>query len=525
MTTRIVLRGGTVADGSGYAVREADVAIVGERITRVGEVEPQPGDETIDISGRVVMPGFIDAHSHAEGRVFDPEVQLSMLCQGVTSIIGGQDGVSYAPGDGAYGTDYFGALNGEHPTYRGSTVAELLATYDQTTPINVGYVIPAGTVRFEAAGYRAGPATDSERDDMVRMVREGMREGALGLSTGLDYVPGIHQDTDEIIALVAAAAEFGGLYVTHMRGGYEENSRSGLDEVSRIALATGARAHVSHLHGPSELLLSTLDEVEAAGADVSFDSYPYRRGCTLAAMPLLPPELLSGARAGVLAQLRDDAVRARLLDDWFPALDERGILGPEWPDNFTFAHIDSAVWEWAEGMTVRAAAERAQTTPAELMLDLLIAAQLQVSCVVAVRQERSYEDMAKIVTDRRHTVGSDGIWVGRHAHPRARGTFARFLSLFLRERADYGLAEAAVHLSARTAERYGMLDRGRVRPGAFADLAVIDALRVRAGATYEAPIQPAVGIDDVLVAGRFVLRDGELTGVAAGRGIRRGGAI
>lgn len=520
--SRIVLRGGTVADGSGGRPRVADVAIVGERITRVGEVPPKPGDETIDVSGRVVMPGFIDAHSHAEGRVFDPEVQLSLLRQGVTSIIGGQDGVSYAPGDGAYATDYFGALNGAHPSYRGSTVAELLATYDATTPINVGYVIPAGTVRFEAVGYRGGPASPTERLAMAGMVREGMREGALGISTGLDYVPGIHQDTDEIVALVAEAAEFGGLYVTHMRGGYEENSRSGLDEVARIALATGVRAHVSHLHGPADVVLSALDDIEAAGVDVSFDAYPYRRGCTLAAMPLLPPDLLSGARAEVVAQLQHPAVRARLVDDWFPVLDERGILGPEWPDNFTFAHIDAAEWEWAEGLTVRVASARAQRTPAELMIDVLTAARLQVSCVVAVRQARSYDDMARILTDRRHTAGSDGIWVGRYAHPRARGTFARFLSLFLRERADYDLAEAAVHLSSRAAERFGMRDRGLVRPGAFADLAVVDTVRVGAGASYADPVHPATGIDDVIVAGRVVLRDGALTGALAGRGIRRG---
>ena len=411
MTARIVIRGGLVADGSGRTPRLADVAVEGGRITTVGVVAPRADDQVIDATSRVVMPGFIDTHSHGEGRVFDTEVQRAMLRQGVTTIIGGQDGVSYAPGDGTYGTDYFGALNGPHPTYVGDTVADFLACHDGTSPINVGYVIPAGNVRHAVAGYRSGAADEAERARMVDMVVEGMRDGALGLSTGLDYVPGIFQDTDELIPLVQAAAAHGGLYVTHMRGGYEENSRIGMDEVRHIALATGASVHISHLHGPSALLGELLDELTNAGVDVSFDAYPYRRGCTLAAMPLLPPKLLSGERAEVVAALRAEDTRTYLLTEWFPSLTSSPLLGDEWPDNFLLAHIGAEEWAWAEGLTVRAAAARAGLSDAQFILDVLIAADLQVSCVVAVRDARSYDDMAKIVTDTRHTVCSDGIWV------------------------------------------------------------------------------------------------------------------
>lgn len=525
MNERIVIRGGLVADGSGLAAREADVAIEGGRITTVGEVTQREGDHVIDATSRVVMPGFIDTHSHGEGRVFDAEVQLAMLRQGVTTIIGGQDGVSYAPGDGSYGTDYFGALNGEHPTYRGTTVADLLETYDGTSPINVGYLIPAGNVRHAVAGYRAGAADAAERARMVELVSEGMRDGALGLSTGLDYVPGIFQDTDELTLLVQAAAAQGGLYVTHMRGGYEANSRIGMEEVQRIALATGAAVHISHLHGPSTLLRELLDELTASGVDVSFDAYPYRRGCTLAAMPLLPPELLSGERAEVVAALRSEQTRERLLTEWFPSLAKSPILGAEWPDNFTLAHVGAPEWAWTEGLTVRAAAARAEISEAHLILELLVAAELQVSCVVAVREARSYDDMAKIVTDPRHAVGSDGIWVGRFTHPRARGTFPRFLSLFHRERGDYTIAQAAVHLAGLAAARFGLVDRGQIRPGFIADIAIVDAATVQAGASYDAPLAHATGIDDVLVAGIPVLRDGELTGATPGCGIRRMGGV
>lgn len=518
---RIVLRGGMIADGTGAEQRSADIAIRDGRIVEIGTVEPVPGDDDVDVSGRTVMPGFIDAHSHAEGVVFDPAVQEGLLRQGVTTVIGGQDGVSYAPGDGAYGADYFGALNGVHPTYRGDTVAELLATYDATTPINVGYLIPLGTVRHEVMGYIDGPADARQTERMRELVVAGMADGALGVSTGLDYVPGIHQSTAELIDVIEPAAAAGGLYVTHMRGGYEENAKLGLDEVAAIARATGAAVHVSHLHGPSEILLPALDELTSAGVDVSFDAYPYRRGCTLAAMPLLPPELVSGARADVVAALADPGTRQQLLSVWFPSLDERGILGPEWPDNFAFAHIGASEWSWAEGLTVREGASRANRTPAELVLDLLVAADLQVTCVVAVRQARTYDDMARIVTDDRHTVGSDGIWIGGRPHPRARGTFARFLSHFHRDRGDYTAGQAARHLAGLAADRFGLSGRGVLAVGNVADIAVVDLAAVAAGATYENPQRPAVGIDDVLVDGVFVLRDGALTGATPGQGLRR----
>ena len=160
------------------------------------------------------MPGFIDAHSHADAAVFSTDVQRGLLRQGVTTVIAGQDGVSYAPGDGAYATEYFGALNGRHPTYGGGGVAELLASYDEATPINVGYLVPAGTVRHEIRGYSAGSSTPAEIAAMCELVATGLEEGALGLSTGLDYVPNIHADTAELTALCRPVAAASGIYVT-----------------------------------------------------------------------------------------------------------------------------------------------------------------------------------------------------------------------------------------------------------------------------------------------------------------------
>jgi len=523
--TRTILRGGTVVDGSGGALREADLAMRGGIIEAVGSIEAEARDRIIDVTGRYLLPGFIDAHSHADAAVFSHDVQRGLLRQGVTTVIVGQDGVSYAPGDGVYGTEYFGALIGSHPNYNGGGVAELLSTYDGSTPINVGYLVPAGTVRHEIRGYAPGSSSAAEIAAMSELVATGLREGALGLSTGLDYVPNIYADTAELIALCRPVAEAGGIYVTHMRGGYERNAPIGITEVSQIALATGVSVHVSHYHGPSDLLIELMDEMALRGIDASFDTYPYRRGCSLLTMPLLPPALLAGSNAEVVATLSDPEVRANLLANWFPSLAANPEMGPEWSDNLTLAHIAAPNFKWAHGFTVRAAAHQVGLDPASFALDLLIASSLEVSVVMMVRHQRPYDDLAKLFTHRSHVVGSDGIYIGKHPHPRAWGTFAKFLRLFTRERGDYNWSEAAVHLSGRTAARFCLNDRGRLRPGYVADVVVVDPARVMDMADYDSPRVDAIGIEDVFVAGEQVLAGGQLTGITSGRGLRRSALV
>ena len=517
----VVLRSGTVVDGGGVRSRVADVEIADGRIVSVGQRLQTAGAREVDAGGRLVVPGFVDTHSHADAAVFRKDVQRALLRQGVTSIVVGQDGVSYAPGDGVYATEYFAALNGAHPTYRGGGVDALLAGYDGRVAVNVGYLIPSSTIRHEVMGFRADPADAAELAQMRHLVAEGMAEGALGLSTGLDYVPNIYATTEELIELCRPVAAGGGVYVTHMRGGYEHNAQVGTDEIGRIIEATGVSVQISHYHGPSGLLLSLLEDLQSRGGDVTFDAYPYRRGCTLVAMPLLPPELLSGRNDDVATQLFDPAVRARLLSEWFPQVAANPDMGPEWPQNLTFAHISEPRYAWAVGETIEGAAARAGRAPEEFVLDVLAASRLEASGVMKVRDRRPYDDLAKLFTHPAHLAGSDGIYVGAHPHPRAWATFAKFLRLMVRDRGDYTWPDAVSHLGARAAQRFGIGDRGLVRPGCIADLALIDPDAVADGATYETPMTDATGIDDVFVAGTQVLADGGLTGALPGSGLRR----
>ncbi|HEY5221475.1 MAG TPA: amidohydrolase family protein [Microbacteriaceae bacterium] len=526
---RVVLSGGTIVDHTG--MRRADVATDGHTIAEVGDVVARPDDHVIDCRGRFVLPGFVDAHSHADGLMTDDAVQRSLLKQGVTSVIAGQDGVSFAPGDGAYASEYFAAINGEHPTYSGCGVAEFLSAVDGRSRLNGAYLVPAGTVRWEVCGRSSSSASAAQREAMASLVEQGMRDGAVGLSTGLDYVPGIFADADEIAALCEPVARAGGVYVTHMRGGYEANSAAGVEEISRIAEACGVRIHISHFHADAQIVHQQLDVLRRAGVDATFDAYPYTRGCTLLGMPLLPPELSALPVATVVRLLGEPSERLRLRRDWFPNVARNASLGPEWPTMITLAHIAAPEFGWAHGHTIADAATRAGTDAIDFVLDVLAASRLQVNAVMAVRHERSVEELARIFSHPQHMGGSDGIFIGAHPHPRSRGTFARYLREYVRETGTWSWPDAAQHLSAAPASRFALGGRGEVAPGWVADLIVVDPHTVGDTATYREPLQDAVGIDDVLVAGVPVLADGALEDSAVadsalvggypGRGLRR----
>jgi N-acyl-D-amino-acid deacylase len=531
MPGRIVLRGGSIVDatarGAAAAPRRADVAVEHGVVVEVGEVAARDGDRVLDCAGRYVLPGFVDAHSHADGLLGDEDVQRALLRQGVTTVIGGQDGVSYAPGDGAYASEYFAAIDGPHPGYRGGGVAAYLDSVEGATRLNAAYLIPAGTVRFHVCGRSRDAASPEQLAAMTGLVEQGMREGAVGLSTGLDYVPGLFQSPEEIASLCVPVARAGGVYVSHMRGGYEANAAAGIHEMQRIAgLARelGGAAlpvHVSHFHADADVVLGLLDELERDGTDATFDAYPYIRGCSLLGMPLLPPELSVQPVDDVVLALGEPVERERLRVQWFPRVADNPSLGPDWPHMLTFAHLNAPRLAWAHGLTIADAAARAGADPVDFALDAMRECRLQVNVVMAVRNPRPVSELARIFSHPGHLGGSDGIFIGAHPHPRTRGTFARFLREYVRETATWSWADAVRHLSSFPAERFGLGARGAVAPGAVADLIVVDPNTVADVATYREPLREAVGIDVVLVAGVQVLAAGEPTDERPGRGLKR----
>lgn len=517
---RILLRGGEVV-GPGPGTRQlADVLVEEDRIVAVGRITADRGTTVIDCEDRLVVPGFIDTHSHADGAIFREDVQLALLRQGVTSVIVGQDGVSYAPGNGEYGSDYFAAINGPHPTYAGGGVAGLLASYDGRTSLGVAYLVPAGTVRHEVMGGDVRPASHDEIARMADLVATGISEGAAGISTGLDYTPGMFADVSEIAALCAPVAAADLPYVTHMRGGYEENARSGIDEVAEIAEITGVRVHVSHFHTAADHAWRLMEGLSTRGISSSFDAYPYTRGCTLLATALLPPELNVVPRADAVAALNDAGTRAALRREWFPGVSLNPSLGPDWPELITISHTPAPEFSWVHGATLAHIAQARGTDPIDAALDLLAASRLEVNAIMAVSNQRPVADLGRLLSHPRHMGGSDGIFIGAHPHPRAYGTFAAYTGTYTRDHGFLDWSEAVEHLATAPARIFRLGRRGIVAPGSIADIAIIDPAAVRDTASYAEPTRLAEGIDDVLVAGQRVLANGHLTGALPGGGIR-----
>ena len=547
----LVIRGARLVEPDGAASPPVDVTVRAGRVEIVAPAAAGAPDAAaaLDAGGRLLLPGFVDAHVHGEAAVLDEDVQLAMLRQGVTSVVVGQDGVSWAPSPrpgestaGGAGTEpggslhdaaawasgYFAAINGEHPTFRGGPVADLLATYDGTTRVNVGYLAPHGTIRYAVLGPAARSAARGEVDRMVALLAGALDDGALGMSTGLEYVPAAYADEAELVALTSVLAARGLPHVSHMRG-YEDRAGPAFAELVRVARASGAATHVSHYHGPAAELLGYVDDARDQGLDVTFDSYPYLRGCSILSMVSLPTWLPVADVDATVRALRDPAVLDRLHREHFPALADlwpRVTMAavPTGPAAGAPADEPAADLAWTEGVALPDVAARLGLSPADAAVHLLVATRLRASCVFAQPPTNSPESVRALLRHPAHVGGSDAIYApvggGGRPHPRGWGAFARFLAEHVRRLGDWTWHDAVTHLSTRPAQRFALAGRGVVAPGAVADLALVDPDGVRDEATYEDPRRPASGVDDVLVAGVPVLRDGRLTDALPGRPLR-----
>jgi N-acyl-D-amino-acid deacylase len=520
MNFDVILKNGWVIDGSGSPPYRADVAVRETKIAEVGSLAGATGARMLDVAGRYVLPGFIDAHVHGDLMLLADPIHLPALRQGVTTYIIGQDGSSFAPASPAtldYMRRYTAGFNGNPPalSYSWRTVKEYLERFDCTTALNVAYLIPSGNIRMEVMGLDPRPATEDELRAMKRLVREGMDTGAVGLSSGLEYIPSLYADARELAALCDAIVPDGGVYVTHMRG-YGLRAPLGMREVYEIVRRSGVAAHISHYNGPSEIVLPLVDQGRALGFDLTFDTYPYLAGSTILGMIALPSWTQEGGVEPTLRRLSDRTVRARLRCEWF-------CHPMPYPlESTTIAMAANPSWQWAEGQTVVEAAKQAGTQPGDFVCEILLACEMAVGVVVFRAGDRTEADVRSILRHSAHMAGSDGIFGGGFPHPRGWGAFARYLGYHTRALGDYNWPEAAVHLSSHAARRFHLTDRGLIRPGFAADLAVIDPASVTDRSTYAAGRTLAEGVDHVLVNGTIVLDNGKPTGETPGQALRRG---
>jgi N-acyl-D-amino-acid deacylase len=514
----VLLQGGWVVDGTSAPPFRADVAISGGTISAIGRLGNLETADRVDVTGRYVTPGFVDTHVHADASADDPRVQEACLRQGVTTLLLGQDGLSFAPATARTieaVARYFGPVNGPCPAdlAAGCTVAGLLAHYDRSTALNVGYLAPAGTIRAEVMGYQPGPADPAQRRAMRALVEEALADGALGISTGLEYLPGRNAEVTELAYLCDPVADAGAVYVSHLRG-YEADAWRGLGEMFDIARRSGVAVHASHLHGPTNMIVGLLDQARDGGVDATFDSYPYLRGSSILAMVALPAEVQSAGPGDTGSRLRDPGVRRRLARDWFPAIDD--VLG-----RITMSYVGAQQWRWVEGMTLLDAAAKSDLAPGDLVCELVASSGGGAGCVFAQPPTNTLDDVRTHLRHDAQMVGSDGIYLGSRPHPRGWGSFARVLGRHTRELGDLSWGQAVSHLAGHPARRFQLAGRGLLRPGAVADVVVLDPATVADLADYAEPRTHATGVDHVLVGGTFALRDRHVTGARPGRALRR----
>jgi len=507
-----------------------------------------PAGNVFDAGGRICLPGLVDSHSHAAAAVFDPAIQLALLRQGVTTIIVGQDGIGFAPSDErslAWTQSYFAGIDGKTERIKAGDIAHWLASYDNATSINVAALVPHGSLRYLVTGAAQRPSTKPEVLQMAQYLAAAFDQGAVGFSTGLEYVPAAWADHLELTELLRVTAASKRVHTSHMRG-YEEKAPKAVAELVELAQQSGVSTSITHYHGDAQTLGGLLDEAAAAGVPMTFDSYPYLRGCSLLAMVSLPTWLPLADPRATLDLLANDASAQNRLASHLAALTDL------WPRT-TLAWADGtdpatgAALSWTVGLTVPQIASQLQTTEADAVLRLLVGTELRAACVFAQPPTNSAASVSQLADRPEHMAGSDGIYVPFSAnsplsnagkgvsgsqtensaavvapsrsHPRGWGAMTRWLTTKVLS-GDWSWADAVEHLAARAVRRYGLGERGRLAVGAVADLILVDEATLQDAATYEQPRSLATGIADIWVAGVQVLADGELTGENSGMGLR-----
>jgi len=514
MTYDILIVNGRIVDGTGACEPfRADIGISAGWIAAVGDLGSSRASRKIDARGRIVAPGFIDVHVHAELAVLGGPDQFAGLRQGITTQLLGPDGFGWAPLQPAEARDMWAYTRfgyGDAVLEPGwPTVPDCLDAYRGRTPVNVCPQVPHGAVRYAVMGWDSRPATDDEIQQMGRLVEEWTDVGALALSAGLDYQPAAHAEMRELVALCRIVAERGGLYATHQRY-HLLGRKAAWEETLEIGRRAGIPVHISHERADAEAD-EIIENAIAEGVDVTFESYLYPAGVTHMTM-MLPMDVQAGSPSQVLDRLGDPAVRERCLPElaeWLGRLDQ------------TVVYTGSGRYV---GLPLRVAAAKAGKSPTEFAYDLILEEEGVQAYVFPwqVSPEEAVATIDRTARNPRMMVASDGVYNVPHPHPRSHGCFAQVLGRTVRERGVLSLQDAVHKMSGFPADRFGLKDRGRIAEGRAADLVVFDQQTVGARATFEAPTLTAVGIDWVLVNGEAAVQGGEPTGCLAGKVLRAG---
>jgi len=526
----VLLRGGWIVDGTGNPRYRGDLAIAGDRIAAVGLVAAA-ARETLDVSGLVVAPGFIDMLGQSEDNVLVDNRVLSKVTQGITTEVTGEGG-SIAPLTDALIAEDSAWMRRYGVTKDWHDLAGYFAHLERTgSTINIATFVGATQVRRVVVGDADRRATPEELARMAALVDTAMRQGALGLSSSLVYAPAIYAPTEELVALARAARRHGGIYATHIR-----NEGTGIDaalgEAFRIAREAGIPVEIWHLKvagraswGRMPHVLARIDSARAAGLDVTADQYPYTRSATSLAAAI-PPWAHAGGTDSLLARLADPRTRARVRADMMAraGATENFFRGAGGAGGVLISSTFADSLRYLQGRTVAEIAAARGRDPVETLFDLVLADRARTGAVYSSMNEDDVQAALRhwwvAVNTDYGGVAPDGPFADARPHPRSYGSFTRILGHYVRDLRLLSLESAVRKMTSLAAQRVGLEDRGLLRAGMFADVTVFDPAAVADRATFTDPHRPSAGIAYVFVNGQAILRDGRLTAARPGRGLR-----
>lgn len=524
----LIVRNGTVFDGSGAPGTEGDVGIKGERIAFVGRVEQEDARMVIDASGKIIVPGFIDVHSHSDFSLLANPGGESKILQGVTTELLGQCGASGAPLEGAVRQRRQEELNDLGIVITWRSFEEYLDRLEEASPnVNLACLVGHGNLRGGTVGYENRPASRDERECMARWLRESLEKGAYGLSSGLIYPPGAYASTAELMELAAIVADFQGMYATHLRS-EGDAIEDAIDEAIAIAEGQGVSLQISHLktHGKENWgkLPAVFQKIEAArsrGVEVHADRYPYIASSTDLDV-VLPSWAWEGGHEAEMARLADPVTRGRIRNEILALSRD-----PDFWDKVMVISVRTAQNRKWEGKTIAEIGTFTGRDPVDALFRLLTDEELKVGAVFFLMSE---ENLLKIMGKGYVMVGTDsstrsfsGVTRRGVPHPRGFGTYPRVLRQLTGSGKLLTWEESIHKMTGLPARKIGLSDRGLIRPGYFADLVVIDPVKVRDRAEYQDPYQAPEGIDYVMVNGAVAVERGAATKKRAGKVLRKQG--
>ena len=527
----LLIRNGRIVDGSGRAGYNADVAIKGDRIVKIGKLSQATATRTIDAQGLVVAPGFIDMLGQSETYLLIDPRAMSKVMMGVTTEITGE-GESIAPINERQIKEQEDFLRRYNLTIDWRTLDEYFKRLEkQGSGVNIGTFVGATQVREYVIGYDDRPPTAPELEQMKKLVADAMRDGALGVSTSLQYVPARFAKTSELIELAKVASQYGGIYATHQRS--EANTMdASLDEVFAIAEQAKIPVEIWHLKtaykknwGRMPQVLARIKQARDRGLDVTADIYPYIAGST-ALSACLPPWALEGGTDKMLTRLRDAETRQRLKKEiseeqttW-----ENIYLGSGGPSGVLIGSVVNRELEPMQGKRISEIATDQGKDPLDVVFDLILADHGQTGAIYFMMSEA---DMRAAMASPYVTFctdsgarATDGPLAGSKSHPRGWGTYPRILGRYVRDEKLLSLESAVHKMTGASAARVGLRDRGLIKESMFADITVFDPGKVLDVATFESPNQYPTGIEYVLVNGKVSVDHGQHTSTLAGRVLR-----